>query len=260
MNEYFIKRPLRLWWLTALLISINIGLFLYEVLHGMNLTDPKIVDLLRWGADFTPLTMSAEPWRLISSMFLHIGIIHLLVNMWALYLFGLYAEFYYGRWFYLLVYLSAGLAGNLLSNWLNVHQALSYLALNTALPTPGISGGASGAIMGVGGALLVAALWPNPNLPTAFRLNQKALITLMLINLGIGFVIPGINSMAHLGGFILGVLLALVFRISLKLPATTATVLRLAMIPVCVFGLDFLFKQLLLAAQPLHSVWQMNIF
>jgi membrane associated rhomboid family serine protease len=260
MNEYFIKRPLSLWWLTALLICINAGLFLFELLHGMSLTDPSIVDLLRWGADFTPLTMSVEPWRLISSMFLHIGIIHLLVNMCALYLFGLYAEFYYGRWFYLLVYLSAGIAGNLLSNWINVHQALSYLPLNTALPTPGISGGASGAIMGVGGALLIAALLPNPHLPEAFRLNQKALITLMLINLGIGFVIPGINSMAHIGGFIVGVLLASVYRFSMNLSKVPQLILRLAMIPACVIGLGFLFQQLLRLAQPLHSVWQINIF
>ena len=84
MNEYLIKQPLRQWWLTALLIAVNIGVFAAQVLQGVSFTEPSIVDLINWGADFAPLTLTTENWRLLSSMFLHIGIVHLLGNMWAL--------------------------------------------------------------------------------------------------------------------------------------------------------------------------------
>lgn len=260
MNEYFIKRPLPQWWLTALLIGINVLLFLIEVLSGVSLFDPSMVDLIKWGADFTPLTLSSEPWRLLSSMFLHIGFVHLSVNMWALYLFGLYAEFYYGRWFYLLIYLSAGIAGNLFSNFLSIHQMLPHAATGTPLPMSAISGGASGAIMGVGGALLIASLWPRPDLPAEIRLNKNSLIMLMLLNLGIGFIVAGINNAAHLGGFIMGAVLALLFRTSMVLPAMTGRIMRLLLIPLCILGLSFCYQILLKQAQPLHAVWQMIIF
>lgn len=105
MNEYLLKQPLRYWWLTALLIAINCGLFAWQVLNGVSATDPSVPDLIKWGADFAPLTLTSENWRLLSSMFLHIGFVHLLLNMWALYLFGMYAEFYYGRFWYVVIYL-----------------------------------------------------------------------------------------------------------------------------------------------------------
>ncbi|RIJ71047.1 rhomboid family intramembrane serine protease, partial [Nakamurella silvestris] len=72
--------------ITLLLIAINVGLFAIQVLSGVNITDPTTLDALRWGADYAPLTFLEEPYRLFSSMFFHFGILHLLMNMWALYI------------------------------------------------------------------------------------------------------------------------------------------------------------------------------
>jgi Uncharacterized membrane protein (homolog of Drosophila rhomboid) len=91
------KLEMQLWWMTALLICINVGLFGWQVLNGMDITQPSSPDAIRWGADYAPLTYLAEPIRLFSSMFFHFGLIHLMLNMWALYIFGSVAEQIFGR-------------------------------------------------------------------------------------------------------------------------------------------------------------------
>lgn len=254
MNEYFIKRPLALWWLTALIILSNIALFVVEALGGVSISNPANIDLIGWGADFTPLTLGAEPWRLLSSMFLHIGFLHLLINMWALYLFGLYAEFYYPRWFYIATYLIAGIAGGLTSNYLSIEKALQ-VSTQTASALPMVSASASGAIMGIGATLLVAALWPRSGLNPAYRLNQNAIIMLMLINLGIGVFISGINSADHLGGFIAGLIMAYGFRASLLLPRAVQLSAQLALTLICACTCYWVYQYLVEIVQPLLALW-----
>lgn len=63
------KLQIQIWWFTALLITINVGLFGWQILSGVNITDPSPMDAITWGADFTPLTFSGQPERLFSSMF-----------------------------------------------------------------------------------------------------------------------------------------------------------------------------------------------
>ena len=75
------KLQIQTWWFTALLIAVNVGLFGWQILSGVNITDPAPVDAIAWGADFTPLTFTGEPERLFSSMFFHFGMIHLMLNM-----------------------------------------------------------------------------------------------------------------------------------------------------------------------------------
>lgn len=255
MNEYFIKLPIRLWWITAVLISVNIFLFGLAVSQGVSFSNPSVLDLIHWGADFAPLTLSNEAWRLLSSVFLHIGIVHLLVNMWALYLFGIYAEFYYSRLFYVSLYLIAGLAGNLLSNYLSLQQTLMDISTAAPLQTPIIAAGASGAIMGVGGSLLVAAFWPKADLPVQFRLNKNVLILLMGINLSLGFFVAGINNAAHLGGFIAGVILALCFRLSLVLPAKLANLLQVISILIGFVIVFWVYQDLSISAEQVNVAW-----
>lgn len=259
MNEYFIKRPLKEWWLTALLIALNVGLFLVQFLNGVSPLEPSVHDLIVWGADFAPLTLGTENWRLLSSMFLHIGVVHLAVNMWALYLLGIYAEFYYGRIWYLGVYLLAGIAGNLVTNFINLYEASlqsQKLLLLQAQPfIPSVSAGASGAIMGVGAALLVAAIWPKPELPVPYRLNKNGLIMLMLLNLGIGIFLAGINNAAHLGGFVAGLMLAISYRSTISL-TTPNRYLWQAGLMIASMGLTMYADYWLLEdAKPLQHVW-----
>lgn len=208
-------RPtLGLWWLTAALIGLNLLMFVLASLAGANPFSPDNVSLLRLGANFAPLTATGESWRLLSSMFIHIGVLHLVINMWALYIFGSYAEFYFGRVFYLLLYLFSGLMGSIATIWWNLPAAEAMLTATEPTNLPTISAGASGAIMGLGGALLVAAWRPRAGLPVQARLNFRLLLTLMLINVAIGLLIPNIDNAAHLGGAVAGVMLAWLFALS----------------------------------------------
>lgn len=202
------------WWLTASLIALNVLIFVYGILIGVDALSPKNLDILNLGANFAPLTATGDTWRLLSSMFIHIGVLHLVVNMWALYIFGSYAEFYFGRKFYAAMYLLCGLMGSIATIWWNLPAAEAMLNADLPQRLPAISAGASGAIMGLGGALLIAAWRPRVDLPVGARLNLRMLITLMLINLAIGLLIPNIDNAAHMGGAVTGILLAWLFTFS----------------------------------------------
>lgn len=205
------------WWLSALLIAINVGLFLWQISSGVDASRPSIQDALAWGADYAPLTFLAEPFRLLSSMFFHFGMIHLMLNMWALYLFGHISEQMLGRVYFLGLYLLAGLMGSLLSGFLDLQNSLSMLQ-NAALnpeQLPKVGAGASGAVMGLGAALTMISLLPVLK-QQRFILDKKTLLMVMGINLFIGFMTAGINNAAHIGGMLMGLFLGLMGYIALK--------------------------------------------
>ena len=231
---------LKIWKLTGLLLVINVTVFVLEALSGVNILSPLMKDLLVWGANYAPLTLTGDPWRLLTSMFLHIGIIHLAVNCWALYLWGVYAEFYYGRRYFLALYLSAGLIGSLFSvihNLIQINASHGETSFN-------ISAGASGAIMGLGGALIVAAWRPKANLQPAQKLLLKPLLVIMAINFALGFSVPGIDNAAHIGGLLTGALLALVFSFTGKCTDSQRKLLRIITFIILGIGGVFLFHQL----------------
>jgi membrane associated rhomboid family serine protease len=148
----------------------------------------------------------AEGWRLISSAFLHYGPLHLAMNMFSLYFAGSILEQYLGRWRYLLLYLVSGLVGA---------AGALYWSPNS------VTAGASGAIFGVLGALLV--LERRGNLATGGQV-----LGLILLNLVFTFAIPGISIGGHVGGLIGGLVLMLAFvrfRRSWPLSVASAAVL-----------------------------------
>jgi membrane associated rhomboid family serine protease len=197
------------WWLTTLFIAVNVGLFLWQIFSGVNVSDPSLPDAIRWGADYAPLTFLEEPIRLFTSMFFHFGLIHLMLNMWALYIFGSVAEQLFGRFYYFMLYLATGLMGSLFSGSLAIHDTVNMLNQQVIDPSllPHVSAGASGAVMGLGGALTLLSLFPV--LPQQrFILDKKTLIMVMGINLVIGLTISGINNAAHVGGMLMGAVLA----------------------------------------------------
>lgn len=209
------KLQLQTWWFTALLIAINVGLFGWQILSGVNITDPSPMDAIAWGADFPPLTLSGQPERLFSSMFFHFGLIHLMLNMWALYIFGSIAEPLFGRGYYIGLYVLAGLMGSVLSSYLSIRDGYELLQHFDPKLLPHISAGASGAVMGLGAALTAASLFP-PLPQQRFWLDKKSLLMMMGINLAFGFTVSGINNAAHIGGMIMGVLLAIAWYFSQK--------------------------------------------
>lgn len=249
------KFDLQLWWMTAILIAINVGLFFWQVLNGMDISSPSTQDAIRWGADFAPLTFLEEPQRLFTSMFFHFGFVHLMLNMWALYLFGSIAEQLFGRIYFIFLYILAGLMGSLLSGYLAIQDSYEILYLGQVEQhlLPSVGAGASGAVMGLGAALTVLALLPQlPN--QRFFLDRKTLVIVMGLNLAIGFTISGINNAAHVGGIIMGIILTLIWYIGekVKLPFIFKVIGIITGIIICYFFYQYCQNQII----ELQPLWQ----
>ena len=185
---------------TRVLIGINVVVFLAMAATTREFLDFNVPTVLRWGADFAILTASGEWWRMLTSMFLHGGILHIAVNMWALRNLGYTAELFYGRRNFLIIYFLSGLAGS----------------AGTMVWNPiRVSVGASGAIFGVAGAL--AALVYFKKLPVdraLLRRDVGSIGGVIIFNLIIGARLATIDNSAHVGGLIAGTLLGF------ALPAT----------------------------------------
>ncbi len=186
---------------STILLASFIGLYILQVLMGVDANNPTSEALISWGANFLPLTMIDAPWRLISSGFLHIGLMHLLFNGFAMYFFGQVAEPMFGSVKFFLLFLLSVIGGNLLNN------QMTWLGILDGTGQPGLSAGASGGIMGIGAALLIAALFKIS--VNGMVLNLKSLVFIMGINLIYGFAVPGIDNAGHIGGAITGLLIAL---------------------------------------------------
>ena len=116
----------------------------------MDISNPHSSDAILWGADYAPLTFLVEPFRLFTSMFFHFGLIHLMLNMWALYIFGSIAERIYGRVYFIALYLLAGLFGSLLSGYIAIQNSIEIMNAGIIDPEllPRVSAGASGCCNG----------------------------------------------------------------------------------------------------------------
>lgn len=190
---------------TTLLLVSFIALFVMQVLTGGDANNPSTETLIKWGANALPLTMTDDPWRLVSSAFLHIGLMHLLFNGFAMYFFGQIAEPMFGSAKFLALFLLAAIGGNLLNNY------VTWQSLLDGTGQPGLSAGASGGIMGIGAALLIAALFKIS--VNGLVLNLRSLILIMGINLVYGFAVPGIDNAGHIGGAVTGLVIALAIGI-----------------------------------------------
>ncbi len=185
--------------ITIALIAINVLVFLAMVASGVSFTNPTTRDVLLWGGDFAPLTIGAHQyWRLLTSCFLHFGIIHIGMNMYVLYLIGPFIETIFGRIRYLVIYFIAGLAGSLVS--VHVHPLA-------------VGAGASGAIFGLYGAVFGFLLIRRRTLnPAAVSSITKSAGIFVLYNVVYGSVSGTTDLSAHLGGllagFLIGMLLA----------------------------------------------------
>src|SRR5208337_2634226 len=124
-----VRRPRPLWSTspaTYILVGINCLVFLAMVAHHVSAASPTTDQLMLWGADHAgAVLMGGEWWRIVTAMFVHVGIIHLATNMWCLWNLGLLAEPLLGSAGLLAVYILTGAAGNLLStlvNWFKFHD------------------------------------------------------------------------------------------------------------------------------------------
>ena len=193
---------------TTLLLISFIGLFVIQVLMGADANNPSTEMLIKWGANALPFTMGDEPWRLVSSAFLHIGLMHLLFNGFAMYFFGQIAEPMFGSAKFLALFLLAAIGGNLLNSY------VIWQGILEGTGQAGLSAGASGGIMGIGAALLVAAFFKIS--VNGLMLNLRSLLIIMGINLVYGFAVPGIDNAGHIGGAMTGLIIALAFAIAYR--------------------------------------------
>ena len=192
---------------THTLIAINVIVFIIMVLVGGSsvITNPSTNFLLTFGASYGKYVFDfGEFWRLLTSNYLHIGLPHLLFNMWCLYSIGLELEEFMGSAFFIVTYTASGVCGSLMS-------CLYYMSIGH----PTVSAGASGAIFGIAGALLVVALYIGSKYNrNQFNYDYSSLLFFIGFNIVYGFKVPGIDNAAHLGGLLLGAIFGLIFALT----------------------------------------------
>lgn len=195
--------PVNGFFVTPILIGINILVFILMVVNGVSIMSPDSESLLAWGANFRPMTLDGQWWRLITNCFVHIGILHLLLNMYALMYIGSLLEPYLGTLKYLLAYVLTGIVASMASLWW--HDLT-------------VSAGASGAIFGMYGVFL-AMLTTN-----LIEKNQrKDLFTSIAVFVGFNLLYGtrgGIDNAAHIGGLLSGMLIGYAYIPGLKKPET----------------------------------------
>lgn len=181
--------------MTTALIAINLVVFLMMAAssHHVLKFDGGLV--LRWGGNYGPFTMGGQLWRLLSAMFVHIGLTHLLINIWCLYELGSLMEEIYGGPSTLLLYLLTGIAGGIAS-----------LARHPMV----VSAGASGAIFGLTGILIMTLFWVKLSEPRRqLMIALASLLAFAAYNLIYGFLKGGVDNGAHLGGLVSGLLIGI---------------------------------------------------
>jgi rhomboid protease GluP len=223
---------------TSVLIALNVGVWLLQLASGISPISPTSLQLIAWGGDLPLYTLTGDTWRLLTAMFLHIGIVHLALNMYVLAFTAPQVEYEFGTARMLGIYL----AGGLLASCASVLWGEMRSTPDDPAGLLTVGAGASGAVMALFGSLLVGLLLPTPrfaNVPANLRPGiNKGLIQAVAINVGIGFMIPGVDNAAHVGGLLSGVALGLVMAVAPGAAGARAALVRYAatagLVAVCV--------------------------
>lgn len=184
-------------WITYLIIAINVLIWGVTVFYGAGLVQAPADKLLHWGGNAASAVQHGEWWRLLTATFLHSGVMHLAMNMLGLVGAGIIVERIYGHRLFALIYLGSALMGSALSLHFSAQHAVSV--------------GASGAVFGVTGALLVAVFQHRKQLPKTFGKQTLSSIGFFIVySLMQGFAKQGIDNAAHVGGLLGGCLSAFI--------------------------------------------------
>jgi membrane associated rhomboid family serine protease len=196
-----LKTPAPSIFLTWIVVALNVLVFLAMLVAGNSIFSPTPDALIHWGANFGPRTTAGEWWRLATSMFLHVGLLHIAFNMFALKQIGPAIEWLFGKLGFALILMVAGLSGGLAS-----------LAWNPNL----VSAGASGAIFGLYGALLAFLASHRRVLPSEVLAPwAKGAIIFVIYNVIYSLSSPHIDIAAHMGGWLGGFVCAFACRLPL---------------------------------------------
>jgi membrane associated rhomboid family serine protease/Flp pilus assembly protein TadD len=187
--------------LTQVFLIANVMVFIAMVLASGPSLDFNGEVMVHFGANFGPLTLSGQWWRLLTYMFLHGGLMHIAFNMWCLWDLGALCESLYGRWTFAAIYFATGIAGGLASVGWN----------------PGVlTVGASGAIFGLAGALISSFYLGEFSVPReAIQGILRSLLFFVGFNVLFGTFVPGIDNACHAGGLVSGLIAgALIARLA----------------------------------------------
>lgn len=191
---------------TAALFAANLAGFLLLVFNtsARSVLLPSTQILIDWGANFGPLSLGGEPWRILSNCFIHASIFHLAINLYVLFNLGPSTEKLLGSRRMLTLYIISALTGS-----------LSSLIWNPYV----VSAGASGALFGLFACFVEEAIFSNGvSIKEVFRPARIVLLIAVVVSCVYGAFIPGVDNAAHLGGFLAGALLSAFFRRDLSKP------------------------------------------
>jgi len=207
---------------TQAIFGINVAVFLGMLFAGVSIIDsPSGQDLVNWGANCGPYTLSGQWWRLLSCVFVHGSLVHIAFNMWSLWNVGSLAESVYGHWTFAAIYLISGLAASVASLVWNP-QVLSV--------------GASGAIFGIVGALIASFYLGGLPIPRAQGMFAS-LIIFAGYSLFRGFESSGIDNGAHVGGLLSGLILgAAITKVAPNRDSVLQRFLAIALVVVIIGG------------------------
>ncbi len=187
-------------YVTYAIIAINVLVFVLMLIDGAGIMGENSLVHIKWGANYAPLTLTGDWWRLITSTFLHFGIIHVGMNMYCLYTVGVYLEPMLGKPKYIVAYLCTGVFASLVSLWWHKE--------------PVISAGASGAVFGMFGLFL--ALLTTSLIPKQVRQSLLQSIGIFIaFNLFYGMK-GGVDNAAHVGGLVSGFVIGYLYVYCIK--------------------------------------------
>jgi rhomboid protease GluP len=211
--QVVLKSAIRRAWVTPSLVVTCVAVFVAMVLQGVSPVEPSIEDLLKWGANFGPyVAVDREYWRLVSSVFLHIGFLHLFFNMWCLLAAGPMIERFFGHLGFAAIYILSGLGG-----------AVASMAVHPTL----VSAGASGAIFGIFGALLGFLVVQHHAVPsTLLKLLRSSAGSFVAYNIFFGLMSAKVDNAAHLGGLATGFVCGLLLHRRLSVVAGGQGIMR----------------------------------
>ncbi len=208
-------------WVTTTIVVLNVLVYVAMAVAGAGWLSRTPQGLLEWGANYGPRTTGGEWWRLLAANYIHVFWWHIGMNMLVLVDVGRLVERLLGNFAFLVLYTASGVLGSLAGVYFNPYVP---------------SAGASGAIFGLGGALLAYVLFAHQGMPrnVAARMRRGVLFFIVL-NVAIGLAIPMVDNSAHLGGLTAGFLLGLVLQQPLTPGVRQRRVLR-ALIGAAVAG------------------------
>ena len=178
------------------LIVVNFVVLIMMARQSDSLFMPTPEVLLKFGAKDLPALVHGEYWRFFTPIFVHIGLLHFFFNSMGLYYVGYHLETILGAGWFFAIYLVAGILGNISSATFSV----------------AVSAGASGALFGLLGAGFTLERLVRDKIQrlTGRRPRQTVYASMVVINLIFGFLVPGIDNAAHLGGMVAGIVVALI--------------------------------------------------